>query len=80
MNSNNRMMVSNYTKKATNPFNYLVDSADYCAAPEQNLGLDKASEQVVKSTNESGRDDNLEWFACVAVLDMNCSKKKRNHN
>jgi len=67
MNSNNRMMVSNYTK-ATIPFNSLVDSADYCAAKEQNLGVD--------TTKESGMGDNLKWFACVAVLDMNCSKKK----
>lgn len=63
VNSNNRMMVSNNTK-AANPLNYLVDAA------EQNLGVDKAS------TNESGRGDNLKWFACVAVLDLNCSKKK----
>jgi hypothetical protein len=74
MNSNNRMMVSNYIK-ATNPFNSLVDSADYCAAKEQNLGVGKVSEQV-RLTGESGMGDNLKWFACVAVLDMNCSKKK----
>lgn len=79
MNSNNRMMVNNCTKEATNPFNSLVDSADYCAAKEQNLGVDKVSEQV-KSTKECGMGVNLKWFAYVAVLDMNCSKKKRNHN
>ena len=71
-NSNNRMMVNDNTK-ASNPFNYLVDAA------EQNLGVDKASQQY-KSTKESGRGDNLKWFACVAALDMNCTKKKRNHN
>ena len=62
-NSNKRMMVSDNTK-ATKPLNYLVDAA------EQSLGVDKAP------TNDSGMGDNLIWFACVAGLDMNYSKKK----